>query len=134
MVSWNWGIEQLESEALRPAALEQARDADLIFCALAKVAVLPPEAAAWFRELLTVRTDHPRALVMLHCASSGLGLIELPSRGFLEDICRRGQMDFYAHACTPRADRKVGTNWMEICYGSWRENLTIPEPGTFRDG
>src|SRR5688572_10774023 len=98
-----WRFDVLEEESLRAQAVRDAADADIVIVAMKDDKEVPEAVRSWLESLLG-RLSGAAALV---------ALLDRPGASvqpYLEDVARRGGMDFFAQsgkASKPRRPRKA---------------------------
>jgi hypothetical protein len=94
-----WRFDVLAEHSLRAQAVRDAADADIVIVAMKDDSELPEAVRDWLESLLR-RTTGAAALVAL------LPRTGAPARPYLEDVARRGGMDFFAQSSEePKAQR-----------------------------
>jgi hypothetical protein len=88
-----WRFDVLEEEALRAQAVRDAVDADIVIVAMKDDSEVPEAVRRWLESLLR-RNSGATALVAL------LDRPGAPVQPYLEDVARRGGMDFFAQSGT----------------------------------
>src|SRR5262245_9062944 len=100
-----WRFDVLEEESLRDQAVRDAVDADIVIVAMKDSSDVPEAVRRWLESLLGVNTG-ATALVAL------LDRPDAPVQPYLEDVARRGGMDFFAQsgkASMPLFRRRLDT-------------------------
>jgi hypothetical protein len=86
-----WRFDVLEEDALRAQAVKDAADADIVIVAMKEASEVPEAVRHWLESLLG-RLSGAAALVAL------LDRPGAPVQPYLEDVARRGGMDFFAQS------------------------------------
>ena len=86
-----WRFDVLEEESLRAQAVRDAVDADIVIVAMKDDSKVPEAVRRWLESLLG-RNSGATALVAL------LDRPGAPVQPYLEDVARRGGMDFFAQS------------------------------------
>jgi hypothetical protein len=92
-----WEFGALADPELRAAAAQEAVRSDVIIIAGHGRAELPPHVTAWI-QLWLGRNANPPALVALFGATGSLGRNRAAICAHLQEVARRGRMDFF---CEP---------------------------------
>ena len=101
-----WRFDVLEEDSLRDQAVRDAAEADIVIVAMKEDADMPEAVRHWLESLLS-RSTGATALVAL------LDRPDAAVQPYLEDVARRGGMDFFAHSAEtskptkPRKSRRV---------------------------
>lgn len=100
-----WRFDVLEEESLRAQAVRDAVDADIVIVAMKDDSEVPEAVRRWLESLLG-RNSGATALVAL------LDRPGASAQPYLEDVARRGGMDFFAQSGNasplPRLDAPLG--------------------------
>jgi len=103
-----WRFDVLEEESLRAQAVRDAVDADIVIVAMKDDSEVPEAVRRWLESLLG-RNSGATALVAL------LDRPGASAQPYLEDVARRGGMDFFAQSGKagapfrlPRTDASAG--------------------------
>lgn len=94
-----WRFDVLQEDSLRAQAVRDAVDADIVIVAMKDDSEVPEAVRNWLESLLA-RTTGAAALVAL------LPRTGAPAQPYLEDVARRGGMDFFAQSGKPAPARK----------------------------
>ena len=94
-----WRFDVLEEDALRAQAVRDAADADIVIVAMKDDSEVPEAVRNWLESLLG-RNSGAAALVAL------LPRTGAPAQPYLEDVARRGGMDFFAQSGKAAPARK----------------------------
>ena len=86
-----WRFDVLEEDSLRAQAVRDAADADIVIVAMKDGSEVPEAVRRWLESLLR-RNSGATALVAL------LDRPGAPVQPYLEDVARRGGMDFFAQS------------------------------------
>jgi hypothetical protein len=86
-----WRFDVLEEESLRAQAVRDAVDADIVIVAMKDGSEVPEAVRRWLESLLR-RNSGATALVAL------LDRPDAPVQPYLEEVARRGGMDFFAQS------------------------------------
>lgn len=95
-----WRFDVLEEDSLRAQAVRDAADADIVIVAMQDDSEVPEAVRNWLESLLG-RTPGAAALVAL------LQTHRAPVQPYLEDVARRGGMDFFAQTGKSSKPRKL---------------------------
>jgi hypothetical protein len=91
-----WRFDVLEEETLRAEAAKDAADADIVIVATKDDHQLPEGVQSWLESSLQQHAGGAALVALLEHASP-------PVQPYLEDVARRGGMDFFAQSSADEA-------------------------------
>lgn len=101
-----WKFEVLERPKLKPIAVHDAEDADVIIVAAHAETDLPPAVKSWIRMWMPSKREDPAALVALietEAEDEGKER-DFPAVSYLRSIADKVPMDFFSHVFGPSSD------------------------------